>query len=679
MLKYLTKKQKSLFVRILVALALFTVLLIVEKTEVLWFLKNSPVYTGILIGLAVAGYLTAGYDVLLKAGKNIIHGHVFDENFLMTIATFGAFFIGDYTEVVAVMLFYQVGELFQSYAVGKSRESISALMSIAPEYANVMRDGEITKEDPEDVQVGEMIIIRPGEKVPLDGIVRQGASMLDTSSLTGESVPRSVRIGDPVISGCMNGSGTLVAEVTKVYEESTVARILELVENASMRKAKTENFITRFAKYYTPFVTVSAVLLAVIPPLFFNGAWSEWIGRACTFLVISCPCALVISVPLGFFGGIGSASKHGVLVKGSSFLEALSEVRTIVFDKTGTLTKGEFKVNAVCPEGISEDAFLEIAAHLESFSTHPIGEALRAAWLSGKDEGKTEETTGDKAGQIPEAAPPNKRAGRLDPSLVTAHEEIPGQGISADFKGKRYLIGNEKLMKAYGIETEAPEDRMGTVTYLAVLGDGPDGETYAALDNLQQRSGQSLGYVLISDTIKDNEKEALNAMKEAGARRLVMLTGDRREAAEAVAKKLSVDEVFSDLLPGDKVKHVEDEISALAGKGKVAFAGDGINDAPVIMRADLGLAMGSLGSDAAIEAADIVLMDDDLSKIASTMRIAKKTVRIVNENIILCLGIKGLALLLGAFGIVGMWFAVFADVGVCVIAILNSMRALFQK
>ena len=626
----LTKKQKNLLIRIIIGTVLFSLLIIVEKTDVLWFIENSVIYKIVLIVLALSGYFTVGCDVIFRAAKNIVRGHVFDENFLMMIATFGAFAIGDYTEAVAVMLFYQIGELFQNYAVGKSRESISALMSIAPEYANVLRDGNLSEEDPEDVKIGEMIVVKPGEKVPLDGIVRQGSSMLDTASLTGESVPRAVRIGDPLISGCVNGEGTLVAEVTKAYEDSTVSRILELVENASSKKAKAENFITKFARYYTPVVTIGAVLLALVPPLLFHGDWGEWIRRACTFLVISCPCALVISVPLGFFGGIGSASRIGVLVKGSSYLETLSGVKTVVFDKTGTLTKGTFSVVSVKPEGISAERFLEIAAHLEAFSTHPVAKAIVQKW-----------------------------GNRPDVTRVKDSTEIAGQGITGIFDGTGYAVGNAKLMSARGVEFTAA-DEAGTVAYLA-------------------SEDRYLGYAVIADEIKENAKEALAALTDSGVTRTVMLTGDRKEAAKGVAKRLSVDEFHVELLPHGKVSKIEEMLENMKGKGKLAFVGDGVNDAPVLMRADVGIAMGSLGSDAAIEAADIVLMDDDIGKIAKTFGIAKKTMRIVRENIIFCLGVKLAVLILGALGIASMWLAVFADVGVCMIAVVNSMRALFSK
>ncbi len=572
-------------------------------------------------------YLLVGYDIIYKAARNISHGQVFDENFLMMIATFGAFGVGEYQEAVAVMLFYQVGELFQSYAVGKSRQSISDMMDICPEYANIEVDGQLTKVDPDDVEIGSVIVVKPGERIPLDGQVIFGESLIDTAALTGESVPRRAAEGDEVISGCVNGSGTLKVRVSKGFEDSTVAKILELVENASSKKAKVENFITRFAKYYTPIVTIGAVILAILPPLILGGGWGEWIQRACIFLVISCPCALVISVPLGFFGGIGAASRIGVLVKGSNYLEAVAEMATIVFDKTGTLTKGEFKVQEIFPAGCSKEALLELAALGEGYSNHPIAGSIREAY------GKS-----------------------LDMGRVGQASELAGLGICVPVDGKEVLLGNEKLMAERGIPYKACGNA-GTVVYAAC-------------------EGVYLGAILISDSIKEGAKEAIRSMKRAGVRKCVMLTGDREQAAQAVAEELGIDQVYSQLLPGDKVAKVEELLKGQKEKEKLAFVGDGINDAPVLTRADIGIAMGSMGSDAAIEAADIVLMDDKVEKIATTVGIARKTLRIVKQNIVFALAVKALVLILGAFGIANMWEAVFADVGVAVIAILNSMRAL---
>lgn len=621
----MTKKQKKMLYRIIVTFLLFAVLMVCEHTGGMdgW---NKIV----LFVIYLVPYLVIGYDIVYKAARNISHGQVFDENFLMMIATFGAFGVGEYSEAVAVMLFYQVGELFQGYAVGKSRQSISDMMDICPEYANIEEDGVLKQVDPDDVEVGSIIVVKPGERIPLDGIVVEGESLIDTAALTGESVPRSAKAGDEIISGCVNGSGTLKVKTTKEFDDSTVAKILELVENASSKKAKVENFITRFAKYYTPVVTIGAVILAILPPLILGGGWAEWIQRACIFLVISCPCALVISVPLGFFGGIGAASKIGVLVKGSNYLEAVAEMTTIVFDKTGTLTKGEFKVTDVITENGSKEELIELAALGEGYSNHPIANSIREAY--GKE---------------------------LDLNRVTNTEEIAGHGIKAVIDGKTVLLGNEKLMKSESI-FYTPCKSMGTVVYVAC-------------------NGVFEGAVVISDTIKDGAKEAIHDMKQVGVRHTVMLTGDRREAAETVAQTLGIDEVHAELLPGGKVEQVEALLKAEKEKERLAFVGDGINDAPVLTRADIGIAMGSMGSDAAIEAADIVLMDDDVTKIASVVRIARKTLRIVKQNIVFALAIKALVLILGALGMANMWEAVFADVGVSVIAILNSMRTLNEK
>ena len=592
-------------------------------------------------------YFFIGWDIIYRALRNIRNGQVFDENFLMALATVGAFAVQQYSEAVAVMLFYQVGELFQNYAVNRSRQSISDLMDICPEYANIEEDGQLKQVDPDDVSVGDIIVIKAGERIPLDGRVISGDSMIDTSALTGESVPRRVRAGDEMISGCVNGSGLLRVEVTKEFDDSTVARILELVENASSKKAPVENFITRFARYYTPVVVIAAVVLAILPPLFFGQTWSEGIRRACTFLVISCPCALVISVPMSFFSGIGAASKKGVLVKGSNYLEALANVHTVVFDKTGTLTKGEFKVTGIYPSGdadqetiekrqdtdkadgwsASQLALLELAALAESSSDHPVSRSIREAW------GHSFEHT-----------------------RIADAEEIPGHGIRVKADGRTVLAGNDRLMKMENIAYK-PCPGVGTVVYLA-------------------EEGNFLGSILISDVIKEGIPEAMRDLKKAGAAKTVMLTGDRKETGEAVAKEIGLDEVHAELLPGDKVDMVEKLLAECKGKEKLVFVGDGINDAPVLSRADVGIAMGSMGSDAAIEAADIVLMDDDPRKIAAVVRISRKTLRIVMQNIVFALGVKLIVLAMGAFGAANMWEAVFADVGVSVIAILNAMRAL---
>ena len=625
MVNNMTKKQKKMLYRIIVTFLLFAVLMVCEHTG-----RMDGWNKIVLFVIYLVPYLVIGYDIVYKAARNISHGQVFDENFLMMIATFGAFGVGEYSEAVAVMLFYQVGELFQGYAVGKSHQSISDMMDICPEYANIEEDGVLKQVDPDDVEVGSIIVVKPGERIPLDGIVVEGESLIDTAALTGESVPRSAKAGDEIISGCVNGSGTLKVKTTKEFDDSTVAKILELVENASSKKAKVENFITRFAKYYTPVVTIGAVILAILPPLILGGGWAEWIQRACIFLVISCPCALVISVPLGFFGGIGAASKIGVLVKGSNYLEAVAEMTTIVFDKTGTLTKGEFKVTDVITENGSKEELIELAALGEGYSNHPIANSIREAY--GKE---------------------------LDLNRVTNTEEIAGHGIKAVIDGKTVLLGNEKLMKSESIFYTSCKS-MGTVVYVAC-------------------NGVFEGAVVISDTIKDGAKEAIRDMKQVGVRHTVMLTGDRREAAETVAQTLGIDEVHAELLPGGKVEQVEALLKAEKQKERLAFVGDGINDAPVLTRADIGIAMGSMGSDAAIEAADIVLMDDDVTKIASVVRIARKTLRIVKQNIVFALAIKALVLILGALGMANMWEAVFADVGVSVIAILNSMRTLNEK
>lgn len=618
----MSSKQKKTLIRIIVSFVIFVPLFVLEHLGVFDKLPNE----WILGGIYLVPYIIIGYDIIVKAARNISHGQVFDENFLMMIATFGAFGVKEFEEAVAVMLFYQVGELFQGYAVGKSRQSISEMMDICPEYANIEENGELKQVDPDDVEIGSIIVIKPGEKVPLDGVIIEGNSMLDTAALTGESVPRSAKAGDEIVSGCVNGSGTLKVKTTKAFEDSTVAKILELVENASSKKARVENFITRFAKYYTPVVTIAAVIIAIIPSII-TGNWGDWITRACIFLVISCPCALVISVPLGFFSGIGSASRIGVLVKGSNFLEAVAEVTTIVMDKTGTLTKGEFKVSEIVPSGISEERLLEIAAYGESFSTHPIAASIKEVYDN-----------------------------KIDTDRIKDVKEISGHGVELLFDGKEALVGNGKLLKSHNISYEEHKSG-GTVVYVAY-------------DNT------FVGAIVISDTIKDGAKEAVADMKKVGVKNVVMLTGDRQKAAEEVAKELGIDTVYSELLPSDKVQKVEELLASKTGKEKVAFVGDGINDAPVLTRADVGIAMGSMGSDAAIEAADIVLMDDDVRKIASTVKIARKTLGVVKQNIVFALGVKFIVLILGALGVANMWEAVFADVGVSVIAILNSMRVL---
>lgn len=627
----MTSKQKKMLYRIITAFVLFVVLMVLEHTGVLEQLPSQ----WLVFLIYLIPYLVIGYDIVYKAVRNISHGQVFDENFLMMVATFGAFGVKEYSEAVAVMLFYQVGELFQNYAVGKSRQSISDMMNICPEYANIEEDGVLTQVDPDDVEVGTIIVVKPGERIPLDGIVTEGTSMIDTAALTGESVPRRATVGDEIISGCVNGSSTIKVKVTKAFEDSTVARILELVENASSKKAKVENFITRFAKYYTPVVTIGAVILAILPPLILGGGWADWIQRACIFLVISCPCALVISVPLGFFGGIGASSKIGILVKGSNYLEAVAEMTTIVFDKTGTLTKGEFKVSEVQPSAdknntIGKEELLEIAAYGEGYSNHPIANSIREAY------GKT-----------------------LSMERVTDTEEIAGHGIHTFIDGREVYIGNSKLMDAQNI-AYTENKTAGTVVYVAC-------------------NNVFAGSIVISDTVKEGSKDAIRDMKQVGVKKTVMLTGDRQAAADAVAAELGIDEVHAELLPADKVGQVEKLLGAQNEKERLAFVGDGINDAPVLTRADIGIAMGSMGSDAAIEAADIVLMDDDIRKIASLVKIARKTLGIVKQNIVFALAVKALVLLLGALGMANMWEAVFADVGVSVIAILNSMRTLNTK
>lgn len=624
----MTKKLKKRIKRVGIGAVCYLVAVLLEKLI--------PGLNGIIrLVVFLAAYAIIGGDVVKNAIKNIGHGQIFDENFLMVIATVGAFFVGDYPEAVAVMLFYQVGECFQSYAVNKSRKSIADLMDIRPDYANVLRDGEEKEVDPDEVLIGETIVIKPGERIPLDGTVLTGSSALDTMALTGESLPRDVSAGDEVISGCINLSGVLEVKVSREFGQSTVAKILDLVENASSKKAESENFITKFAKYYTPVVVFSALALAVIPPLILSGGWSTWIYRALTFLVISCPCALVISIPLSFFGGLGGSSKAGILIKGSNYLEALADAEIVVMDKTGTLTKGNFAVAKILTEeGVSKEELLELAAYAESYSTHPISRALV----------KTYQDTGNDLAK--------ERLGTV--------EEIAGHGVKAVIDGSTVLAGNEKLMEKeqVSIGTRWREETMaGTMVHVA-------------------KDGRYLGAAVIADEMKPDAKEAVDGMKAMGIKKIVMLTGDRKEAAEYVAEKLGITDVYAELLPGDKVDRVEELFTQKSEKGKLIFVGDGINDAPVLARADIGIAMGGLGSDAAIEAADVVIMTDEPSKIAKAMKISGKTLRIVKENIVFAIGVKVLVLLLAALGMANMWAAVFADVGVAVIAILNAMRAL---
>lgn len=621
----MTKKQKKTRKRILTALGLFLALELAEHLA-----------PDALPGLAwpvlyLIPYGIIGWDVLWRAIRNIKNGQVFDENFLMSVATVGAFGCGEYPEAVAVMLFYQVGELFQSVAVDRSRKSISALMDIRPDYANMERNGELVQVDPEEVAVGDTIVIKAGERVPLDGTVLEGTSSLDTAALTGESLPRDVQAGDEVVSGCVNLTGVLHVKVNKPFGESTVAKILDLVENSSSKKAKAENFITKFARYYTPAVVFAALALAALPPLLGMGPWLMWVQRALNFLVVSCPCALVISIPLSFFGGIGGASKQGILVKGGNYLEALAQAGIVVFDKTGTLTKGSFEVTAVHPQQVSEQELLELAALAERFSDHPISRSIQAACQS---------------------AP--------DPNRVTDAKEIAGHGVRAVVDGKTVLAGNQKLMDQFHIPFEDTCHHVGTIIHVAV-------------------DGVYMGHIVISDQVKEGAKETLRDLKAAGMRKTVMLTGDSQAVGQAVARQLGLDEVHAELLPGDKVDQVERLLQSKGPKEQLVFVGDGINDAPVLSRADIGVAMGAMGSDAAIEAADIVLMDDDLKKLPVAVRIARKTLRIVRENIVFALAVKFLVLILSAVGVANMWWAVFADVGVSVIAILNSMRMLNAK
>lgn len=599
----------------------------VLATAVLLSLNNE----WLQIALFIISYIIVGGDVVKRAVKNIFKGQVFDESFLMSIATIGAFFIGEYPEGVAVMLFYQVGELFQSYAVGKSRKSIASLMDIRPDYANVKKGDELVKVDPDEVQIGDIIVIKAGEKIPLDGKVIEGSSMIDTSALTGESVPREVEVGSDILSGCININGVITAEVTKEFGESTVSKILDLVENASSKKSNSEQFITKFARYYTPVVVIIAVFLAIIPPLVIDGAtFSDWIYRALAFLVVSCPCALVISIPLSFFGGIGGASKKGVLVKGSNYLEALAETEIVVFDKTGTLTKGVFNVQEIHPEGVSKEELLELTAHAESYSNHPISLSLKRAYSKEIDNGR-----------------------------ISDVEEISGHGVIATVDGKKVMAGNIKLMKMMDIPYFKGE-LIGTIVHVAV-------------------NNKYIGYIVIADEVKEDSAQAIKELKAANIKQTVMLTGDNKSIGSKVAKELGLDKVYAELLPADKVEKLEELFSQKSKKNKLAFVGDGINDAPVLARADIGIAMGGLGSDAAIEAADVVIMTDEPSKIATAMKISKKTLKIAHQNIVFAIGIKIIVLILSAFGITTMWAAIFADVGVTIIAVLNAFRALNVK
>lgn len=621
----MNKKQKKVFTRIIVAAVLMVVLSLL------------PIDGWLKFVLFMIPYLVIGHDILLKAWKGILNRQVFDENFLMAVATIGAILLGDYKEGVAVMLFYQIGELFQSYAVGKSRRNISELMDIRPDYANIEKeDGTLEQVDPDEVGIGGVIVVQPGEKVPIDGVIEEGRTSLNTSALTGESLPREAGVGDEVISGCINMSGVLKIRTTKEFGESTVSKILDMVENASSKKSRSENFISKFAKYYTPAVCYGALALAILPPLvrlMFLGMtpeWGDWVMRALTFLVISCPCALVISIPLSFFAGIGGASNAGVLVKGSNYLETLSQTKYVVFDKTGTMTQGVFEVSGVHHSSMDTEKLLEYAALAECHSSHPISKSLKKAY------GKP-----------------------LDPSRVTDVEEISGNGVTAKVDGVRVAAGNSKLMEKLGVDCMECHS-VGTVVHMAV-------------------NGKYAGHILISDQIKPHAKEAIAALKKCGVKKTIMLTGDRREAARQVAEELGIDEVHSELLPGDKVAQVEKLLDEKGEKEKLAFVGDGINDAPVLSRADIGIAMGALGSDAAIEAADIVLMDDDPLKISKAIRISRKCLRIVYENIYFAIGVKVVCLILGALGIANMWAAIFADVGVMIIAVLNAIRALNVK
>ena len=612
--------MKKKLIKIIIALILFVFSMVI-KFENVWI--NNTLY--------IISYIIVGFEIIRKALRNIIRGKVFDENFLMAVATIGAFTIGEFPEAVAVMLFYQIGELFQSYAVDKSRKSIASLMDIRPDYANINRNGKVEKVSPDEVKIGETIIVKPGEKIPLDGIIFEGKTTLDTKALTGESMPREATEGDEVLSGCINLNGVIKVEVTKEFGESTVSKILDLVENASSKKSKSENFITKFAKYYTPIVVIIALFLAILPPLFISGqSFSDWMYRALSFLVVSCPCALVISIPLSFFGGIGGASKMGILIKGSNYLEALSNVETVIFDKTGTLTKGVFEVQKVKPVGISEEELLKMAAYSEYYSNHPISKSIKKAY--GKE---------------------------IDEKQIVKAQELSGFGISARIGEQDVLIGNEKLMKEHQITFTKCND-IGTILYIAI-------------------ERKYVGYILIADTIKEDSKIAISELKKNNVRKTVMLTGDKKEVGESVSKEIGIDKVYAELLPDGKVEKVEELLKEKSKKGKLAFAGDGINDSPVLALADIGIAMGGLGADSAIEAADIVIMTDEPSKIVKAIKLSKKTMRIVKENIVFAIFIKIAVLILAAFGISTMWEAVFADVGVSIIAIINALRILRVK
>ena len=609
--------MKKKAIKIIIALILYAISMVIK-------FENEWINNGIFI----ISYIIVGFEIVKKAIRNIFRGKVFDENFLMTIATIGAFGIGEYPEAVAVMLFYQVGELFQSYAVDKSRKSIASLMDIRPDFANLWQDGEIKKVDPDEVKIGDKIIVKPGEKIPLDGIILEGKTTLDTKALTGESFPREVVEGEEVLSGCINLNGVIKVEVKKEYGESTVSKILELVENASSKKSKSENFITKFAKYYTPIVVIIAVILAIVPPLILGiETFSDWIYRALSFLVVSCPCALVISIPLSFFGGIGGASKMGILVKGSNYLEALSHAEIVVFDKTGTLTKGVFEVQKIEPVQISKEELLEVVAYAENYSNHPISESIKQVYER-----------------------------KIKENEINDYQELSGLGITAKIKGKEVLVGNEKLMNTRKIEFEKCNE-IGTILYVAI-------------------ENKYAGYILISDTIKEDAKTTIHELKKNNIKQTVMLTGDRKKVGENVAEKLGMDKVYTDLLPADKVEKVEELLKAKSEKGKLVFVGDGINDSPVLTLADIGIAMGGLGADSAIEAADIVIMTDEPSKLIKAIKLSKKTMRIVRENIIFAIFVKIAVLVLTAVGVSTMWEAVFADVGVSIIAILNALRAL---
>ena len=609
--------MKKRTIKIIIAFILFLIALCIPFPKE-WMKK----------GIYIVSYCIVGLDIVWKAVRNITRGKVFDENFLMTIATIGAFAIGEFPEAVAVMLFYQIGELFQSYAVEKSRKSIASLMNIRPDFANVKRDKQITKVNPEEVKIGETIVVKPGEKIPLDGIIMEGNSLVDTSALTGESIPKEVSSGDEVLSGCINQNGLLTIKVKKEFGESTVSKILELVENASSKKSKSENFISKFAKYYTPIVVITAVLLATIPPFIFkDGLFIDWLYRALTFLVVSCPCALVISIPLGFFGGIGGASKMGILVKGSNYLEALSKAEIVVFDKTGTLTKGVFKVQKVHPIDISKEELIELVAYAESYSNHPISVSIREAY--GKE---------------------------IEHNRIEKIQELPGLGVVAKVDEKQILIGNEKLMQQKKIQYSKCEE-IGTIIYIAI-------------------ENKYAGYIVIADEIKEDAKKAIKELKKNNINKIIMLTGDKKEVGESVAKKLGINQVYTELLPDGKVEKMEKLLKEISQTGKLVFVGDGINDAPVLALSDIGIAMGGLGADSSIEAADIVIMTDEPSKIVNAIKISKKTMRIVKENIIFAISIKVAVLILSAFGLSNMWEAVFADVGVSIIAILNALRAL---